>query len=295
MRRRRGAAGQFHQRRHGRQSAAGHRSCGLPKTAAVCDIVYNPLETPLLKDAAARGHKTIDGLGMLMHQAVPSFEAFFGVKPKVTPALREALVKVLRDRRDKPFVIGLTGSIGMGKSETARLFAAEGVPVFDADAAIHELYAGEAAAMIEAAFPGTTRNGAVDRAALSRQRGGRSRRAGTAGRPDASPGGGKAGCISQAARARPSWCWIFRCCWKPGLKVDAVVVATAPEHVQRERVLARPGMTEAKFAALLGAPDERCGKACTGALSGDHRQGLGSRPRTGENDPGRHKEPSSHA
>jgi len=70
----------------------------LPKTAAVCDIVYNPLETRLLKDAAARGHKTIDGLGMLMHQAVPSFEAFFGLRPKVTPALRQALVKVLRDR-----------------------------------------------------------------------------------------------------------------------------------------------------------------------------------------------------
>ncbi len=67
----------------------------LPKDAAVCDIVYNPLETKLLKDAAARGHKTIDGLGMLLHQAVPSFEAFFGVRPTVTPALRAALVKVL--------------------------------------------------------------------------------------------------------------------------------------------------------------------------------------------------------
>ena len=71
----------------------------LPKAAAVCDIVYSPLQTPLLKDAVARGHKTIDGLGMLMHQAAPSFEAFFGVRPKVTPALREALVKVLRERQ----------------------------------------------------------------------------------------------------------------------------------------------------------------------------------------------------
>lgn len=70
----------------------------LPKSAAVCDIVYNPLQTRLLKDAAARGHETIDGLGMLMHQAVPSFEAFFGVKPDVTPALRDALVKALRER-----------------------------------------------------------------------------------------------------------------------------------------------------------------------------------------------------
>jgi shikimate dehydrogenase len=71
----------------------------LPKGAAVCDIVYSPLETALLKDAAARGHKTIDGLGMLMHQAVPSFEAFFGVKPRVTQGLRDALVKVLRERQ----------------------------------------------------------------------------------------------------------------------------------------------------------------------------------------------------
>ena len=70
----------------------------LPIDAAVCDIVYSPLETKLLKDALARGHKTIDGLGMLMHQAVPSFEAFFGVRPQVTQALRDALVKALRAR-----------------------------------------------------------------------------------------------------------------------------------------------------------------------------------------------------
>jgi shikimate dehydrogenase len=71
----------------------------LNKDAAVCDIVYNPLETQLLEDAAARGHKTIDGLEMLMHQAVPSFHAFFGKEPEVTPGLRDALVKVLRERQ----------------------------------------------------------------------------------------------------------------------------------------------------------------------------------------------------
>jgi shikimate dehydrogenase len=70
----------------------------LPQAAAVCDIVYNPLETDLLKQAASRGHRTIDGLGMLMHQAVPSFEAFFGVKPKVTLALRAALIGALGAR-----------------------------------------------------------------------------------------------------------------------------------------------------------------------------------------------------
>jgi shikimate dehydrogenase len=70
----------------------------LPQAAAVCDIVYNPLETALLKDAAARGHQTIDGLGMLMHQAVPSFEAFFGVRPQVTPGLRASLIEALSAR-----------------------------------------------------------------------------------------------------------------------------------------------------------------------------------------------------
>jgi shikimate dehydrogenase len=67
----------------------------LPKEAAVCDIVYNPLETDLLKRARARGLRTVDGLGMLMHQAVPSFAAFFGVTPKVTPALRLELERAL--------------------------------------------------------------------------------------------------------------------------------------------------------------------------------------------------------
>jgi shikimate dehydrogenase len=67
----------------------------LPKSAAVCDIVYNPLETPLLKAARARGLRTIDGLGMLMHQAVAAFAAFYGVTPKVTPALRAELEKAL--------------------------------------------------------------------------------------------------------------------------------------------------------------------------------------------------------
>ena len=67
----------------------------LPANAAVCDIVYRPLETQLLKDAKARGHMTIDGLGMLMHQAVPSFNAFFGKTPQVTPGLRVALVEAL--------------------------------------------------------------------------------------------------------------------------------------------------------------------------------------------------------
>jgi shikimate dehydrogenase len=68
----------------------------LPLNAVVCDIVYNPLETDLLARARAGGHRIVDGLGMLMHQAVPAFEAFYGEVPKVTPALRAELKKALR-------------------------------------------------------------------------------------------------------------------------------------------------------------------------------------------------------
>lgn len=67
----------------------------LSKTAVVCDIVYNPLETDLLRRARERGHLCLDGLGMLMHQAVPSFEAFFGVRPEVTQGLRHFLEEAL--------------------------------------------------------------------------------------------------------------------------------------------------------------------------------------------------------
>ena len=151
---------------------------------------------------------------------------------------------------NRPFVIGLTGSIGMGKSETAKLFAAEGVPVFDADAAIHDLYAGEAATMIEAAFPGSTKNGAVNRGALSkavaRDPAALQRLEGlmhplVADRRDA---------FLEKAQA-PIVLLDIPLLLETGLKVDAVVVATAPADVQRQRVLARPGMTEEKFQALL--------------------------------------------
>ena len=149
----------------------------------------------------------------------------------------------------KPFVIGLTGSIGMGKSETAKLFAAQGVPVFDADAAVHDLYAGEAAAMIAATFPGTTKNGVVDRMALAARVTGDAaalarleslmhplvadRRAEFRERTDA-----------------PIVLLDIPLLRETGIDVDAVVGATAPDDVQRERVLGRPGMTVEKFEAL---------------------------------------------
>jgi shikimate dehydrogenase len=71
----------------------------LNKTAAVYDIVYVPLETPLLAAARMRGHPTIDGLGMLLHQAVPGFERWFGMRPLVTPELRALLLADLGEKR----------------------------------------------------------------------------------------------------------------------------------------------------------------------------------------------------
>jgi dephospho-CoA kinase len=149
----------------------------------------------------------------------------------------------------KPFVIGLTGSIGMGKSETARLFAAEGIPVFDADAAVHDLYAGEAAPMIEAAFPGSTKRGVVDRAALAKQVTGD---AAALARLEGLMHPLVADCRAEffARNDAPIVLLDIPLLLETGTKVDAVVVATAPEHVQRARVLARPGMSEEKFAAL---------------------------------------------
>ncbi len=152
---------------------------------------------------------------------------------------------------DKPFIIGLTGSIGMGKSETAKLFAGEGVPVFDADAVVHDLYAGEAVALIEAVFPGIAQNGVVDRAALAERIGGDS---GALKRLE--------GLVHPLVTARkgeflagnpnaPVVVLDIPLLLETDEAVDAVVVATAPHAVQRARVLARPGMSQAKFDALL--------------------------------------------
>jgi dephospho-CoA kinase len=153
------------------------------------------------------------------------------------------------------FILGLTGSIGMGKSTTARLFAEAGVPVHDADAAVHRLYQGEAVAPIEAAFPGTTAGGKVDRDKL-------------AARVLDNPAAIKrleeivhplvreserrflAAAAAQSARVVVLDIPLL---FETGgeARVDAAVVVSAPPAVQRARVLERPGMTPAKLAAIL--------------------------------------------
>ena len=136
-------------------------------------MTYKPLETPFLIAARARGLTTVDGLAMLIGQAGPSFEAFFGRPAAGRGRPRGWCWRIWRG--SSVIVLGLTGSIGMGKSTTAAMFADEGALVWDADAAVHDLYArgGAAVAAVEAAFPGVVGDGAVDRARLAEALGAR--------------------------------------------------------------------------------------------------------------------------
>ncbi len=149
--------------------------------------------------------------------------------------------------------IGLTGSIGMGKSTTAQMFRDAGVPVHDADATVHRLYRSEAVGPIEAAFPGTTGPDGVDRAELG---------AAVIGRPDAMkrleaivhPLVREAENEFRAEVAdKPLAVLDIPLLFETGGadRVDAIVVVTAPADVQRARVLARPDMSPDKFAAIL--------------------------------------------
>lgn len=149
-----------------------------------------------------------------------------------------------------PFIIGLTGAMGMGKSTTARLFAEEGVPVFDADRVVHDIYASPVAVQreIEAIFPGVMVEGGISRPALAAQM--------TPQKLERLEA-----LIHPVVRdmrdrfvahhaAAPIILFDIPLLLETGVAVDALVVASAPAHVQRQRVLARPGMTEEKFAAL---------------------------------------------
>lgn len=159
-------------------------------------------------------------------------------------------------------VLGLTGSIGMGKSTTAAMFRAAGVPVHDADAAVHRLYAGPLAAEIEAAFPGTVRDGAVDRAALgARVLGDAAAMARLEAIVHPAVRAETSAFLAKATQAgAPVAVLDIPLLFETGrdAEVDAIVVVTAPAEVQRARVLARPGMTAEKFAAILArqTPDE---------------------------------------
>jgi dephospho-CoA kinase len=157
----------------------------------------------------------------------------------------------------RPLLVGLTGSIGMGKTETARMFASLGIPVYDADAAVHRLYApgGEAVAAIGNAFPECVAGGRVDRACLS-------------AKLRADPAAlARLEAIVHPLVARDQEAFIARAAadraeivildipllFETGAdtRVNAVVAVTAPDHVQRARVLARPGMNEELLEQIL--------------------------------------------
>jgi dephospho-CoA kinase len=152
-------------------------------------------------------------------------------------------------------ILGLTGSIGMGKSTTAKLFEEAGVPVYDADASVHRLYEGEAAPAIEAAFPGTTVDGKVDRNRLSAKV-----------VHDAAAmkqleqivhpmlGASRQKFFDDAERSgAPVVVVDVPLLFETGgeKRVDAVVVVTTTPEIQRERILARDNMTGKKLNAIL--------------------------------------------
>jgi dephospho-CoA kinase len=152
-------------------------------------------------------------------------------------------------------ILGLTGSIGMGKSTTARMFAEAGVPVHDSDETVHRLYSGIAAPLVEASFPGTVKQGSVDRIELAGR---------VLGKPEALKKLEsivhplvRADADAFLARHRGAGTALvvldIPLLFETGGRgrVDKVVVVTADAAIQRQRVLARPGMTEEKFEAIL--------------------------------------------
>ena len=174
----------------------------------------------------------------------------------------------------------------MGKSATAKMFAEEGVPVHDADAAVHRLYDGEAVAAIEAAFPGTTSGGKVDRAKL--------------GQRVLGDNGGACKRLEQIVHplVRQAEERFLAAAERDGAKVavldipllfetgaekrcDAVVVVSAPADVQRARAFERPGMNEEKFEAILDQADAGRGKARPRRFRGGYLARIRRRARPG--------------
>jgi dephospho-CoA kinase len=177
-------------------------------------------------------------------------------------------------------MIGLTGSIGMGKSTTAAMFRQAGIPVYDADAAVADLYVtgGAAVAPLEAEFPGVTRDGAVDREAL------RSR---VLGDPAALKrlnaivhplvGRDRIGFFQEAeAKGADMVVLDIPLLYETGghANMDAVVVASAPPEMQRERVLARPGMSPERLDAILAQQLHDAEKRARAHFVVDTSQGL---------------------
>jgi shikimate dehydrogenase len=229
----------------------------LPKSAVVADIVYVPLVTDFLQRARDLNLRSVPGLGMLLHQAVPGFEKWFGIRPEVTKPLHDLIARDI-DPAFKPLkVIGLTGGIASGKSEVAKIIASEGIPVLDADKVVHALYEdGTAAAQLKKDFPEACGGKLVDRAVLSSIISGDPEKLALLER-----------LIHPLVRAREIA--FLAECRARGDKVavleipllveadrardcDHVIAVEAPNHLRRTRALERPGMTEEKLARIMG-------------------------------------------
>ncbi len=151
-------------------------------------------------------------------------------------------------------ILGLTGSIGMGKSTTSKLFAEAGAAVYDADAAVHALYAGKAVDPVGSAFPGTVKDGRIDREALGKiVLGNKAKMMLLESLVHPLVQEVELQFLEQARLERRKVAVLdIPLLFEVGKEksVDAVVVVSAPYEIQRKRVLERPGMTEEKFKAI---------------------------------------------
>jgi dephospho-CoA kinase len=177
-------------------------------------------------------------------------------------------------------ILGLTGSIGMGKTTTARLFQEAGVPVHDADAAVHRLYEGEAAPLIEAEFPGTTENGKVDRDKLAeRVLGDTAALQKLEAVVHPLVRAAEARFLAEArAHGAPVAVLDIPLLFETGAdqRVDAVVVISAPPDVQRARAFERPGMTAEKLQQILARQIPDAEKRARADFVVDSSQGIDS-------------------
>ena len=221
----------------------------MPDEGLVFDMVSAPADTPLVVAARARGLAVVTGLDMLVEQAAIELQA--DVRGRATARPRRRPVRAARPM----ITLALTGSIGTGKSTVAAMFADAGIALFDADATVRALQGsgGRLVAPIESRFPGTTRDGAVDREALA---------AAVLGHPAelaalealVHPAVHDERTRFIAANgAAPALLFDIPLLFETGGEAafDNVIVVSAPAALQRERVLARPGMTAAKLDAIL--------------------------------------------
>ena len=222
----------------------------MPDDGWLLDLVSAPLPTPLASRAAARGLTVIDGLSVLVEQAADSFELLFGAKP---PRDRDAALFTTASRMIR---IAITGSIGMGKSTVAAMFAEAGIPVFDADAEVRAMQGrGRQAGRLRSRrrFPGTTRGGAVDRDLLgARVLGDRDELAALELIVHPAVMARREAFITEH-RDAPALLFDIPLLFETHGEgeFDKVIVVSAPADVQRRRVLERPGMTAAKFDQIL--------------------------------------------